>query len=312
MSIKVDKVSKRYGRQLALDNISFELKKGEIVGFLGPNGAGKSTMMKIISCFVTPTSGRVEVCGNDIENESIKVRSLIGYLPESNPLYYDMYIKEYLKFVCGMYRVKKTKERIAEMIETTGLGVEQHKKIGQLSKGYKQRVGIAQALIHNPQVLILDEPTSGLDPNQLIGIRELIKELGKEKTVLFSSHIMQEVEAVSDRIIIIDRGKLITDQKVSDISASVNSAQVVVVEFEIEIEVKTLRFISTIASVEKVADNTYRFTGNSEIDIRKSISKWAQREGVLILALNKENKRLEDVFQKLTGKGGDEILKDEI
>ena len=210
MSIKVEGVTKVYGSQKALDNVSFEVKKGEIVGFLGPNGAGKSTMMKIVSCFIPPTSGKVTVGGFDILEESMKVREMVGYLPESNPLYYDMYVKEYLDFVCGLYGIKSDRSaRIDEMIQVTGLEREQHKQIGQLSKGYKQRVGIAQAIIHDPEILILDEPTSGLDPNQLVEIRELIRTLGKDKTIMFSSHIMQEVEAVCDRIIIIDKGNIV-------------------------------------------------------------------------------------------------------
>lgn len=303
MSINVEKVSKRYGRQQVLDDVSFELKKGTVVGFLGPNGAGKSTMMKIISCFITPTSGTVEVCGHSTEDDSMKVRSLVGYLPETNPLYPDMYIKEYLDLVCRIYGLKNVSKRVSEMIGITGLEVEQHKKIGQLSKGYRQRVGIAQALIHDPEVLILDEPISGLDPNQLIGIRDLIKDLGKEKTVLFSSHIMQEVEAVSDRIIIIDKGKLITDTKTADLRENAASAQVVLVEFENAVELSVLRSIPSIEDVKEVTPNNYRLTSDSETDIRRTVSAWAQEEGLLILAMTREGLRLEQVFQKLTSRG---------
>ena len=206
MSIKVESVTKIYGDQKALDSVSFEVKSNEVVGFLGPNGAGKSTMMKIISCFIPPSSGKVLVCGMDISQQSLEVRKKVGYLPEGNPLYLDMYVREYLEIVGGIYRLKNISSRIKELIGITGLDLEKGKKIGALSKGYKQRVGLAQALIHDPEVLILDEPTSGLDPNQLVGIRLLIKELGKSKTVLFSSHIMQEVEAVSDHVIILNRG----------------------------------------------------------------------------------------------------------
>jgi ABC-2 type transport system ATP-binding protein len=299
MSIKVNHVTKIYGQQKALDSVSFEVKRGEVLGFLGPNGAGKSTMMKIISCFIPPTSGTVEVAGYDVAKESMKVRELVGYLPESNPLYYDMYVKEYLQFVCGMYGIKKdAAKRIKEMIEVTGLGREQHKQIGQLSKGYKQRVGIAQAIIHNPEILILDEPTSGLDPNQLVDIRELITTLGKDKTVMFSSHIMQEVEAVSDRIIIIDKGKLVTNHKVSEMEMS--TAQSVIVEFDSEVELDVLSAISEIQEVEALGGNSYRLIGKSDNDLRKIVSIWAQQSRFLVLTLKQEDHNLEEFFRKHT------------
>ncbi len=299
MSIKVENVTKMYGSQKALDNVSFEVKKGEILGFLGPNGAGKSTMMKIITCFIPPTSGSVAVCGADIDSQSMEVRSKVGYLPESNPLYYDMYVKEYLNFVCGLYGITEgIEKRVERMITVTGLGREQHKQIGQLSKGYKQRVGIAQALIHDPEVLILDEPTSGLDPNQLVDIRQLIKDLGKDKTVMFSSHIMQEVEAVSDRIIIIDKGKIVTDRNVR--SDSRNVEQVVLVEFDQAVSVSLLQGISGVTSVEDLQSNTYRLTGVAESDLRKFIAEWAHKNDVLTLTLKHEDERLEDVFRKHT------------
>lgn len=300
MSILVEHVTKLYGTQKALDDVSFEVKKGEILGFLGPNGAGKSTMMKIITCFIPPTSGSVKVGGYDIESESMKVRSLVGYLPENNPLYYDMYVKEYLELVCGFYGIKQgRKERVAKMIEVTGLGREQHKLIGQLSKGYKQRVGIAQALIHEPEILILDEPTSGLDPNQLVDIRELIKNLGREKTVMFSSHIMQEVEAVSDRIIIIDKGKLVTDRKVRETSR-VDDLQSVIVEFESEVGVKLLKGIGGVKQVEAIAQATYRIVAASNGDFRKTVSEWARNQGLLVLTLKVEDQNLEDIFRQHT------------
>ena len=299
MSIKVSQVTKIFGQQKALDSVSFEVKRGEVLGFLGPNGAGKSTIMKIISCFIPPTSGTVEVAGYDVIKESMKVRELVGYLPESNPLYYDMYVKEYLQFVCGMYGVKKdAAKRIKEMIEVTGLGREQHKQIGQLSKGYKQRVGIAQAIIHNPEILILDEPTSGLDPNQLVDIRELITTLGKDKTVMFSSHIMQEVEAVSDRIIIIDKGRLVTNHKVSEMEMS--TAQSVIVEFDSEVELDVLSAISEIQEVEFLGGNSYRLIGKSENDLRKIVSIWAQQNQLLVLTLKEEDHNLEEFFRKHT------------
>ncbi|MCC6837460.1 MAG: ATP-binding cassette domain-containing protein, partial [Bacteroidia bacterium] len=215
MSIKVENITKQYGEQKALNNVSFEVNTGEIVGFLGPNGAGKSTMMKILTCFIPQTSGKASVCGFDVAEESLEVRKQVGYLPEHNPLYLDMYVKEYLEFIAGLHHIKNVKERIAEMIEITGLQVEQKKKIGALSKGYRQRVGLAQALIHDPKVLILDEPTTGLDPNQLAEIRNLIIEVGKQKTVMLSTHIMQEVEAMCDRVIIINRGEIVANDETS-------------------------------------------------------------------------------------------------
>lgn len=300
MSIVVENVTKLYGEQKALDSVSFEVKKGEVLGFLGPNGAGKSTMMKIISCFIPPTSGTVKVGGFDIEQDSMKVRSFVGYLPESNPLYYDMYVKEYLELVCGFYGIKDgRRERVAEMIEVTGLGREQHKQIGQLSKGYKQRVGIAQALIHDPEILIMDEPTSGLDPNQLVDIRELIKNLGREKTVMFSSHIMQEVEAVSDRIIIIDKGKLVTDRKVKGV-VSTGSLQSVIVELEVAVDVSRFNSLSSLKSVELVQENTYRVVAETDTDLRKSISAWARKEDLLVLMLKLEDQNLEEIFRQFT------------
>ncbi len=300
MSIVVENVTKLYGEQKALDDVSFTVKKGEVLGFLGPNGAGKSTMMKIISCFIPPTSGTVKVAGYDIANDSMKVRSLVGYLPESNPLYYDMYVKEYLELVCGFYGIKQgKKERVAQMIDVTGLGREQHKQIGQLSKGYKQRVGIAQALIHNPEILILDEPTSGLDPNQLVDIRQLIKDLGREKTVMFSSHIMQEVEAVSDRVIIIDKGKLVTDQKVRA-GAGNTTLQSVVVEFDAEVAMDRLHRIATVKQVIVVGKNTYRLVAELDADLRKRISAWAREEELLVLTLKSEDQDLEELFRQVT------------
>lgn len=288
-----------YGEQKALDNVSFKVKKGEVLGFLGPNGAGKSTMMKIISCFIPPSSGKVSVNGFDIESDSMKVRQLVGYLPESNPLYYDMYVKEYLQFVCGLYGIKTDViERIERMIAKTGLEREQHKKIGQLSKGYKQRVGIAQALIHDPEVLILDEPTSGLDPNQLQDIRALIKELGKDKTVMFSSHIMQEVEAVSDRIIIIDKGKLVTDRSV--VAPSDGVEQKILVEFESEIDVASLQQLEGVVSANHMVGFSYSIEASSDSDIRKTVAKWAKDNDILVLSLKIVDENLEDVFRKHT------------
>lgn len=299
MSIKVEQVTKLYGEQKALDNVSFEVKKGEVLGFLGPNGAGKSTMMKIISCFIPPSEGKVTVNGLDIDSDSMKVRSLVGYLPESNPLYYDMYVKEYLQFVCGLYGITSgVDEQIERMISITGLGREQHKQIGQLSKGYKQRVGIAQALIHDPEVLILDEPTSGLDPNQLQDIRSLIIELGKDKTVMFSSHIMQEVEAVSDRVIIIDKGKIVADRKVKESVGKLE--QTILVEFDVAVEDSLLRQIAGVELVQLIEGTTYRVSGQSEVDFRKLIAGWSKSQDCLVLNLKHEDESLEDVFRKHT------------
>lgn len=303
MSIKVEGVTRLYGNQKALDNVSFEIGANEVVGFLGPNGAGKSTMMKIISCFIPATSGRVEVCGFDTVEQSMEVRRNVGYLPESNPLYTDMYVKEYLGFVAHMYKVPNAKARIAELIEATGLGVEQHKQIGQLSKGYRQRVGIAQAMIHDPRVLILDEPTSGLDPNQLVGIRQLIRQLGAKKTVLFSSHIMQEVEAVCDRIIIIDRGRIVADQPSSEVGKAFKSQKTVLAEFDAEADIALLRSLPSVNQAEKVNGLTYRITANGDVDLRKLVAEWARDQGLLVLSLQEEEDGLEHVFQRLTGVG---------
>jgi len=218
MSIRVDQVTKVYGEQKALNNVSLEIGNGEIVGLLGPNGAGKSTLMKILTCYIPPTSGQAFVNEMNCADESLAVRRIIGYLPENNPLYYDMYVREFLTFIAGIHNLKDKKSRVDEMIEITGLKPEMHKRIGALSKGYKQRVGLAQALIHNPEVLIMDEPTSGLDPNQIVEIRDLIKKLGSEKTILLSTHIMQEVEAICNRVVIIDKGKIVADGKTGDLA----------------------------------------------------------------------------------------------
>jgi len=303
MSIIVDSVTKMYGAQKALDNVSFSIGDQEVVGFLGPNGAGKSTMMKIISCFIPPTSGKVDVCGFDTASQSMDVRRNVGYLPESNPLYYDMYVKEYLAFVAAIYGIPNVDARIQEMIDQTGLQVEQHKQIGQLSKGYKQRVGLAQAMLHDPKVLILDEPTSGLDPNQLVGIRQLIKQLGQHKTVLFSSHIMQEVEAVCDRIIIIDKGKIVADQKTAEVGKSLQGRQSVVVEFDKEIDVKMLRSLTSVQNVKKLDGLNYSVSSHGSEDLRKMVAEWAQQNNILVLSLRKEDDKLESVFHRLTGQG---------
>ncbi|MCK4288393.1 MAG: ATP-binding cassette domain-containing protein, partial [Bacteroidales bacterium] len=253
MSIIVKNITKTFGKNKALDNVSFEIQPGRIVGLLGPNGAGKSTMMKIITCFIPPTSGEVIVNGFDIFEQSIEVRKRVGYLPENNPLYLDMYVKEYLSFIAGTHHLgNQTKERIAEMIDITGLRSEQNKKISALSRGYRQRVGLAQALIHNPEVLILDEPTSGLDPNQLLEIRNLIKEIGKEKTVMLSTHIMQEVEAICDRAIIIDNGKIVADDLTSNLAKISSKTQIINVEFNAPVKKQLLKSIQGIKELKNL------------------------------------------------------------
>jgi ABC-2 type transport system ATP-binding protein len=300
MSVKVSNLTKLYGQQKALDNVSFELKSGEILGFLGPNGAGKSTMMKILTCYIPQTAGKAEVCGFNVTENPIEVRKNTGYLPEHNPLYLDMYVREYLEFVGGLFKLKNIKERVNEMIEITGLTPERHKLIGALSKGYRQRVGIAQALIHNPPVLILDEPTSGLDPNQLVEIRQLIKNIGKEKTVMFSSHIMQEVEAISDRVIIINKGKIVADKKASELQSSSKAQQIITVEFD---KVPDENLLRKIAGVEKVVaenNNLFKLYSSSQNDLRAAVSQFAQQQQLLILTLQKEEQKLENIFRELT------------
>lgn len=302
MSISVKNVIKTYGDQNALDDISFEISSGEIVGFLGPNGAGKSTTMKILTCFIPQTEGEVKVCGINVNEDAIGVKRKVGYLPEHNPLYLDMYVKEYLHFLAGLHKVKNKKARVTEMIKAVGLEKEQHKKIGMLSKGYRQRVGLAQAMLHNPEVLILDEPTSGLDPNQLVEIRELIRQFGKDKTVLLSTHIMQEVEAICDRIIIIDDGKIVADEKTSEIQSKVTRKQVLKVEFEGAISKSKLRSVANVINAKEVTDNIWLIESHADKDIRKEISKFAQENNLLILTMQKEEESLENVFKELTGK----------
>ena len=299
MSISVKNLTKYYGDQAAVDNISFEAKNGEILGFLGPNGAGKSTTMKIITGFIPASEGVVEVCGHNILEHPMKVRQLVGYLPEHNPLYLDMYVKEYLDFVGKVYKIETRKARIEEMIEMVGLQREQHKQIGALSKGYRQRVGLAQAMIHNPAVLILDEPTSGLDPNQLEDIRALIKKIGKEKTVMLSTHIMQEVEAVCDRVIIIKNGVLVANESANSLQQS-SETQVVYVEFEGSVSRNQLAKISALRKVEEVGTNSFLLEANLDNDIRKVIAQYAKEKDLLILTLRKEEKTLEEVFKELT------------
>jgi len=302
MSISVSKITKVYGAQYALDEVSFEVKAGEVIGFLGPNGAGKSTMMKIITCYIMPTSGNVKVCGIDVMEDPLKVKSKVGYLPEHNPLYLDMYVKEYLGFIAGLHKVKKPGERIKEIIDMVGLEVEQNKKIGALSKGYRQRVGLGQALMHDPEVLILDEPTSGLDPNQLEDIRHLIKETGRKKTVLLSTHIMQEVDAICDRVIIIDKGKIVADDTTANLHKDQSSKQVVFVEFDKEISRSKIQSVPGLRNVRSVKANEWIIESESKEDIRPVISRFALDNGMIVLTIRREEQSLEEVFKKLTGK----------
>lgn len=300
MSIEIKNVTKIYGLQKALNEVSFSVNQGEILGFLGPNGAGKSTLMKIITCYIPPTEGTVIVDGYDVREDSLEIRKRVGYLPEHNPLYLDMYVKEYLTFIAGIHKLKKKKEKVSNVVDLVGLGLEQNKKIGQLSKGYKQRVGLAQALIHDPKVLILDEPTSGLDPNQLADIREVIKNIGKEKTVMFSSHIMQEIEAICDRIVIINRGNLIVDKDAIQMMNSNASQQIVQVEFESVVSKTLLKSIKGVDKVKQLEGNSWQLISTKPEDLRIEISKFAASKGILVLSLQKETQKLENIFKELT------------
>lgn len=299
MSITVENLTKEYSKQKAVNEASFTVNKGEIVGFLGPNGAGKSTTMKIISCFIPPTRGTVSVCGYDVEKEPEAVKPKIGYLPESNPLYYDMYVKEYLQFVARVQKLQNRKAKVADIIEKTGLTLEQKKKIGQLSKGYKQRVGLAQALIHDPEVLILDEPTSGLDPNQLAEIRSLIISMGREKTVLLSTHIMQEVQAMCDRVIIINRGNIVANDQTDRLQQGSNQ-QIYTVEYNRPIDIKQLKEYLAESEIKETAKNTYQISSAANEDKRGDLFKFAVENELILLGLNRAQSSLEDVFRELT------------
>ena len=297
MSIEVKNISKSYGTQKALDNISFSIEKGEIVGFLGPNGAGKSTLMKILTTYISADQGSALVNGNDVSNNKKAVQYSIGYLPEHNPLSLDLYVSEYLSFNASIYKVPKT--RVSEVILLTGLTTECHKKIGQLSKGFRQRVGLANALLHNPDVLILDEPTTGLDPNQLIEIRNVIKNVGKDKTVFLSTHIMQEVEALCNRVIIINNGKIVADKKLDSLIAE-NTEQIIEVEFDYKIEEQLIAKIAHITSYKNTHDMTWELTFTTDIDMRPAIFDFATANGLKTLQLNLKNKNLESIFREMT------------
>ena len=296
MSIKVDKVTKFYKSQKALDNVSITIKKGEIVGFLGPNGAGKSTLMKILTTYLNADEGVAFVDNFDVNTNAIEVQKKVGYLAEHNPLYLEMFVKEYLHFNSRVYKVKN--ERINEVIDLTGLNKESHKKINQLSKGYRQRVGLANALLHDPEVLILDEPTTGLDPNQLIEIRELIKNIGKEKTILLSTHIMQEVEAICDRVIIINEGKIVADKEINELNE--NSEQIIIVEFDYRVEEAFLKKLPKAKKVVNTHNFIYEITFDTQIDMRPKVFDFAHDNELKILQLNKKNPSLESLFLELT------------
>ena len=303
MSVEVSHLTKIYGTQAAVNDISFTARQGEIVGFLGPNGAGKSTTMKIATCYLPPTSGSVRVAGHDVVEDPIAVRREVGYLPEHNPLYLDLYVHEYLQFIGSLHGLKGRflRERAREMVALCGLSQEQHKKIGALSKGYRQRVGLAQALIHNPKVLILDEPTTGLDPNQLTEIRNVIKEAGKEKTVIFSTHIMQEVKAVCDRVVIIHKGQLVADSPVAELTALSEGTRTFLVEFREAVAAAQLRDLPGVREVTEVGAGRYRISADPEKDIRAEVFQLAARLQWPLIGLQEEEQSLEKVFQSLTG-----------
>jgi ABC-2 type transport system ATP-binding protein len=301
MSIQVSQLLKIYGEQKAVNNISFSISKGEIVGFLGPNGAGKSTTMKMITGYLQPDAGIVNVCGIDVIKQPIEAKRKIGYLPESNALYYDMYVKEYIAFIAGVHGIDSIKTKVKDVIELTGLTVEQNKKIGQLSKGYKQRVGLAAALVHDPEVLILDEPTSGLDPNQIVEIRNVIKAQGSNKTVLFSSHIMQEVEAICDRVIIINQGELVADNKLSLLTSNTQST-IVRVSFKEALEAVWLQRLPAVQSVHKIDTNTWQLHTTDTTTARKQLLELSLQENLNIVSLQTEGNKLEEIFRSLTTK----------
>ena len=296
MSIEVQEVTKTYGTQKALASVSFKIGSGEIVGFLGPNGAGKSTMMKIITSYISQTEGTVIVNGFDVSKHPMDVKKSVGYLPEHNPLYLDMYVKEYIRFYAEVHGISKA--RVEEVISEVGLTPESHKKIGQLSKGYRQRCGLAVALLHDPEVLILDEPTTGLDPNQLIEIRTLIRSIGETKTILLSTHIMQEVEAVCDRVIIINKGQIVADKKISELKKG--KEQIVEVEFDLRIEEELLKKLPKINKVINLHANTWQLTFNTTEDMRSAIFDFAQQNGLKLLQSQVKNQDLESLFRNLT------------
>jgi ABC-2 type transport system ATP-binding protein len=300
MSVLVNNLTKIYGDQRAVNNISFEAKKGEVLGFLGPNGAGKTTTMKIITCFIPQSEGQVTVCGHDVAADPIEVRRHIGYLPEHNPLYKEMYVKEYLTFIAGMHKIKNKRSRVDEMVEMTGLTREQNKPISALSKGYRQRVGLAQAMLHDPEVLILDEPTSGLDPNQLVEIRSLIKRIGEEKTVIFSTHIMQEVQALCDRVVIINKGNLVANDTIDELKNRVAGETVITVEFLEKTNKSQLSRIKGITKITQESDLRWKLNSHIKDDIRPEIFAFAVQNNLVMVEMSKEIFSIENAFQQLT------------
>ena len=300
MSIEVSNLTKIYGQQKAIDNISFKIDKAEIVGFLGPNGAGKSTTMKIITGFLEADKGNAFVSGLNVRSNKLETKKKIGYLPEGNPLYYEMYVREYLEFIANVHQIKNIKNRIEEVITLTGLSVESKKKIGQLSKGYKQRVGLAAALIHDPEVLILDEPTSGLDPNQIVEIRDVIKNLGKNKTVLFSSHILQEVEAICDRVIIINKGNIVADDQLSNLQKANKNSHAVIVQFKEAVDRTLLENLMEVKSVQQLPSGNWQLATDNPESVRKQLFELSLQHNLNIVSLQSESHSLEEIFRNLT------------
>ena len=302
MSIIVKDLTKVFGEQTAVDHINFTVNEGEIMGFLGPNGAGKSTTMKIASCYLTPTDGTVEISGYDVQSDSLEVRKRVGYLPENNPLYTDMYVREYLGLIARIHKVTDINKRIGEMIDLTGLGPEQRKKIGQLSKGYRQRVGLAQTMIHDPEVLIMDEPTSGLDPNQIVEIRQLIRDISKKKTVVLSTHIMQEVQAMCDRVVIINHGKIVSDSSIQDLVSAGTGKKMIRIEFSEPADPKLFDNLPGIENLEMLEGNVIRITFNRDIDARSEIFRIAAEHSLPVVGLTQEELSIENIFRDLTNK----------
>jgi ABC-2 type transport system ATP-binding protein len=300
MSIEVTQLTKQYGQQKAVDTISFKVGKGEIVGFLGPNGAGKSTTMKIITGYLEADGGTATVCGINVKDQPLESKKKIGYLPEANPLYHDMYVREYLDFIADVHRVPDKKKKIEEAIQTVGLSLESKKKVGQLSKGYKQRVGLAAALINDPEVLILDEPTTGLDPNQIVEIREVIKKLGQHKTVLFSSHILQEVEAICDRVVIINQGKLVADDTLTNLRLQSESNQVLKVAFQEALEPAWLERLSSVKAVNKITTWEWELICTDTTEAKRQLLELSLQQNLNIVSLQSGGQSLEDVFRSLT------------
>lgn len=300
MSVEVQHITRYFGQQKALDDVSLQANKGEVLGLLGPNGAGKTTLMKIITCFIPPHTGKISVCGFDVQNNADEAKRCLGYLPENNPLYYDLYVREYLMMVAGIHGLKNRRRHVDEIIERTGLEPEYKKKIGSLSKGYRQRVGLAQALIHDPEVLILDEPTGGLDPNQLTEIRGLIRKIGEQKTVILSTHIMQEVEAVCDRLVVIHQGRIVADEAAAGLHRLFQSAQRIRVTFDRQPAEHLLKKIPGLKDINREEGHTYCLYGDAKDDIRPRVFHFAVQQGLVILGMEAEEQSLEQVFHQLT------------